>query len=54
MTKALVFCKVQSVMRIIPVVTNEVRANSVPAAAVRQSARALFVMIGCKGYVGGF
>jgi len=32
----------------------EVPANSVPAAAVRRRARALFVMIGCKGYVGGF
>ena len=32
---------------------DEAPANSVPAAAVRRRARALFVLIGCKGYVGG-
>jgi len=29
------------------------RANSVPAAAVRQDVQMLFIIIGCKGYVGG-
>lgn len=32
---------------------DEAPANSVPAAAARRRARALFVLIGCKGYVGG-
>jgi len=31
----------------------EVLANSVPAAAVRQKVRTLFIIIGRKGYVGG-
>lgn len=31
----------------------EVPANSVPAAAVIQKVRALFIVIGRKGYVGG-
>jgi len=33
--------------------TKEVLANSVPAAAVRQKVRALFIITGRKGYVGG-
>jgi len=31
----------------------EVQAKSVPAAAVIQTVRALFLLIGRKGYVGG-
>jgi len=33
--------------------TKEVPANSVPAAAVIQKVRALFIITGRKGYVGG-
>lgn len=35
------------------VTAKEVLANSVPAAAVRQKVRALFIITGRKGYVGG-
>lgn len=34
-------------------IKEEALANFVPAAAVIQKGRALLVMIGCKGFVGG-
>ena len=47
-------CKTLSVEMIMTVSTEEVPANSVPAAAVIRGGRALFGMIGRKGSVGGF
>lgn len=39
--------------KILTLLHNQVPANSVPAAAVRQGGQALFGMIGRKGHVGG-
>jgi len=46
-------CKTFSVERIMTVSAKEVPANFVPAAAVIQKVRALFIVTGRKGYVGG-
>ena len=47
-------CKTLSVEMIMTVSTEEVPANSVPAAAVIRGGRALFGMTGRKEFVGGF
>jgi hypothetical protein len=41
--------KVLSTIKMVALVVKEALANSVPAAAVIQRVRALFVLIGCKG-----
>ena len=47
-------CKVLSTTKMMALVVKEALANSVPAAAVIQRVRVLFVLIGCKGYVGSY
>ena len=47
-------CKTISPMKIMILIGKEAPANLVPAAAVRRGGRALFGMIGLKGFVDGF
>ena len=42
-------CKVLSAVKMMALAAKEALANSVPAAAVIQRVRVLFVLIGCKG-----
>jgi len=51
--RKIIGCKVISLTRIMTVVRKEAPANFVPAAAVIRGGRALFGMIGRKGFVGG-
>lgn len=46
-------CKAFSAVKIMTVTAKEVPTKSVPAVAVIQMVRALFILIGRKGYVGG-
>jgi hypothetical protein len=45
-------CKALLSKKIMTVFEESALANSVPAAAVTQGVQMLFIIIGCKGYVG--
>ena len=52
--KTLLVVKLYGEVKMMTKLQNQVPANSVPAAAVRQGGQALFGMTGRKEHVGGF